>query len=155
MLTRGVLSLVLAVMACAAAQAAAIRSVKADGTGTYPTIQAAIDVAAAGDEVVLQPGTYTGDGNRDIDFRGKAITVRSTNPRDPAVVAATVVDCQAEYPDCHRGFLFASGETASSILSGLTIRNGQTYDSPVRRHPLRWREPHDPVLSSCQQPCDL
>jgi len=42
----------------------------------YPTIQAAVNAAVDGDEVIVAPGTYTGEGNRDIDFLGKAITVR-------------------------------------------------------------------------------
>ncbi|NIO84487.1 MAG: hypothetical protein GTN53_28595, partial [Candidatus Aminicenantes bacterium] len=50
--------------------------VRADGTGDYPTIQAAINAAATGDIIELQTGTYTGNGNRDIDFLGKVITVR-------------------------------------------------------------------------------
>ncbi|MHC5184552.1 MAG: hypothetical protein ACYSPI_09805, partial [Planctomycetota bacterium] len=53
----------------------AVISVDPNGTGDYPTIQAAIDAAVDNDVVVLNPGTYTGDGNRDIVFPGKAITV--------------------------------------------------------------------------------
>ncbi len=43
----------------------------------YPTIQAAIDAAGDGDRVMVFNGTYTGAGNTDLDFGGKAITVRS------------------------------------------------------------------------------
>ena len=42
-----------------------------------PTIQAAIDAAVDGDEVVVGDGVHTGAGNLDLDFGGKAITVRS------------------------------------------------------------------------------
>ena len=45
--------------------------------GPKRTIQAVIGVAVNGDEVVIAPATYTGAGNRDCDFLGKAITVRS------------------------------------------------------------------------------
>ena len=48
----------------------------------YPTIQAAIDDANNSDIVLVAPGTYTGDGNRDIDFRGKAITLRTRKTID-------------------------------------------------------------------------
>ncbi|MHC4527306.1 MAG: right-handed parallel beta-helix repeat-containing protein, partial [Planctomycetota bacterium] len=86
----------------------------------YPTIQDAIDWAFAGATVVVAPGSYTGAGNKNLDFGGKAITVRSTDPTDPCVVAATVIDCQGS----GRGFRFHSGEDANSVVSGLTITRG-------------------------------
>jgi len=85
----------------------------------YDTIQSAIE--AARDTVIVQPGTYTGQGNRDIDFLGKAITVRSTDPNDPGVVAATIIHCGGTTTEPHRGFVFQSGEDANSVLAGLTV----------------------------------
>ena len=49
----------------------------------YPTIQAAIDAAFDGDEVVIADGLYTGTGNTGIRLAAKAITVRSASG-DPA-----------------------------------------------------------------------
>ncbi|HUV40799.1 MAG TPA: LamG-like jellyroll fold domain-containing protein, partial [Sedimentisphaerales bacterium] len=95
----------------------------------YTTIQEAIDAAWGGDTVIVAEGTYTGTGNKNLDFLGKAITVRSTDPEDPCVVAATVIDCEQS----GRGFVFQSNEDADSILTGLTITNGRiagTYAIP-------------------------
>ncbi len=92
--------------------------------GPKRTIQAAIDVAEPVDVVVVAPCSYTGAGNRDLDFGGKAITVRGADPSDPNVVAATVVDCQGTKAEPHRGFVFRNGEGADSVVAGLTITNG-------------------------------
>ncbi len=86
----------------------------------YATIQPAVDDANEGDVIVLSPGTYTGENNRDIDFDGKAIVVRGSHPYNPDVVAATVVDPNG----AGRGFVFDSNEDANSYLNGLTITNG-------------------------------
>ena len=83
----------------------------------HPTIQSAIDAANAGDTVIVAPGRYTGDGNRDIDFLGKAITVRSENGPENCII-----DCNGTETEPHRGFLFHNGEDANSILDGFTIR---------------------------------
>lgn len=103
--------------------------VEDDGSGDYPTIQAAIDAASTWDIIEVQPGTYIGDGNRDIDFKGKAITVRSMNPNNPDIVAATIIDCEGTESTPHRGFHFYHDEDANSILAGLTITNGYTVNS--------------------------
>jgi len=88
--------------------------------GQFFTIQNAIDNTLEGGTVIVAEGTYTGSGNYNIDFRGKAITVRSTDPNDPDVVANTIIDCNS----LGRGFYFHSGEDSNSILAGFTITNG-------------------------------
>jgi parallel beta-helix repeat protein len=105
--------------------------VDANGTGDYPTIQAAINDANDDDTIILQPGTYTGSGNRDIDFLGKAITVRSTIPQDPCVAAATIINCQGSESEPHRGFNFHTGEDSNSVVSGLNIINGHGLTAPI------------------------
>jgi hypothetical protein len=97
-------------------------------TPEYPTIQAAIDAAADGCIIIIAPGTYTGPGNRDIDFLGKAIAVRSEDPNDPDIVATTIIDCSGTPAERHRGFYLHTEEGQSSILNGLTITNGYAPD---------------------------
>ncbi|KPJ53302.1 hypothetical protein AMJ39_05200 [candidate division TA06 bacterium DG_24] len=85
----------------------------------YPTIQAGIDAAVDGDTVLVADGTYTGDGNRDIDFGGTSIVVMSENGPE-----ATIIDCEGSEQEHHRGFLFHTGEDANAVVQGFTIRNG-------------------------------
>ena len=82
----------------------------------YPTIQAAINASVDGDVVLVADGTYTGDGNRDIDFAGRAITVEGAG--------LCIIDVEADMADPHRAFWFHSGEDDDSIVRGLTVRNG-------------------------------
>jgi parallel beta-helix repeat protein len=84
--------------------------------GSYPTIQSAIDVASDGDGVLVADGTYTETGNKNLDFKGKAIYLKS-------VGGATncIIDCE----NFGRGFYFHTNETPSSVIDGFTIRNGR------------------------------
>jgi hypothetical protein len=96
--------------------------VNPEGTGDFPTIQAAIDACVDGDIVELTDGTFTGDGNRDMDYLGKTITIQSQNG-NPEIC---VIDCEGIETDPHRGFCFQSGEQAESVLMGVTIQGGWT-----------------------------
>ena len=90
----------------------------------YPTIQAAIDIAFNGEMVIVADGTYTGPGNRDIDFLGKAITVKSANGPENCII-----DPNGSEADGHRGFYFHNGEDPDSILDGFTIKKGYIIGS--------------------------
>ncbi len=91
---------------------------KEDGSFEHPfdSIQEAINKSIPGDTVIVLPGTYTGEGNYDIDYDGKVITVRSKEGPETCII-----DCEMQ----GRGFDFHSGEGANSVLEGFTITNGQ------------------------------
>jgi hypothetical protein len=84
----------------------------------FQSIQRAIDAAKTFDTVVVHPGVYRGG----IDFKAKAITVKSVDPNDPSSVATTVIDGSGGVA----AVTFQTGETEYSVLLGLTIRNGFT-----------------------------
>jgi len=80
----------------------------------YDYVQHAVAAAEPGDQVVAAPGLYA----ERIDFAGKPVTVRSTDPGNPAVVAATTL-C-----GCGNVVTFVHGEDANSVLDGLTVTGG-------------------------------
>ncbi|MHC4489872.1 MAG: right-handed parallel beta-helix repeat-containing protein, partial [Planctomycetota bacterium] len=67
----------------------------------------------------MADGTYTGVGNQDIDFLGKAITLRSENGPENCII-----DCNGSETENHRGFYFHSGEDHNSVVCGFAITNG-------------------------------
>jgi hypothetical protein len=90
-----------------------------NGFADFTTIQAAISdpCTVDGDEIEVAPGTYP----EAIDFGGKAITLRSTDPNDPNVVAATIIN--GSYNKYHV-VKCVSGEDANTVLEGFTITGG-------------------------------
>ncbi|MHC4458180.1 MAG: right-handed parallel beta-helix repeat-containing protein, partial [Planctomycetota bacterium] len=123
---------------------AQVITVDDNGPADFNSIQLAIDSAIDGDTVIVAPGTYTGPGNRDIDFLGKPITVRSSDPNDPNIIAATIINCEGSWEQPYRGFYFHRGENVSSVLDGLTITNGRAkYGGGIRFYES------SPTISNC------
>jgi len=83
----------------------------------YDNIQDAIDAANDGNTVIVADGTYMGTKNKNLSFGDKSLTVRSENGP-----ANCIIDCQ----DSGRGFYFNNGEGADWVVSGFTIRNGNS-----------------------------
>ncbi|MEN6307706.1 MAG: S8 family serine peptidase [Anaerohalosphaeraceae bacterium] len=116
----------------------------------YATIGQAVAAANNGDTVVIHPGTYQYDSNRNLlpgivvpdpenpgetKLVGKNITIRSKNPEDPTVVASTVIDCQATENTSNdnsprRAFQFVEGHDATMVVDGLTIINAMAVNNP-------------------------
>ncbi|MBN1506690.1 MAG: right-handed parallel beta-helix repeat-containing protein [Sedimentisphaerales bacterium] len=84
-------------------------------TGTcYDYIQHAIDAASDTDVIAVKEGTY----HEKLCFRGRAVTVTSTDARDRHVCANTILEGAGQL------VTFADGEDSNSVLSGFTIRGG-------------------------------
>ena len=83
--------------------------------GNFNTIQAAINASANGDVIQVAPGTY----KENLDFMGKAITVRSTQGPYRTTLNA---DSQGS------GALFINGEKSNTVFKGFRIINGTGTD---------------------------
>jgi hypothetical protein len=115
-----------------------------DGSGDFPSIQAAVDAATDGDVIALTDGTFTGEGNRDIDYRGKAITVQSQS----GTPEECVIDCEGSETDPHRGFYFRKEEQVESVLAGVTVQGGWAV-SPDFGGAVRCEGGSSPTVMSC------
>lgn len=89
--------------------------------GDYSTIQAAIDAAAAGDIVLVAPGTYV----ENLNFQGKAITLKSSDgPKTTVIDGGSPTD-----PNYGSVVLFENNEGRDSVIQGFTLINGTgTFD---------------------------
>ena len=92
------------------------------GTWDFGTIQAALDASTNGDTIIVLPsaGAPGGAYVENIVFPARAVTLRSINPEDPAIVAGTVIYGDKAEPVV----TFAEGTPPEAALEGFTITNG-------------------------------
>jgi len=139
-------ALVLAFAVGAGGASARTWNVHEDGSGDAPTIQAAIDSAAAGDTVLVSPGVYTAieidqtGSFSAVDMKSGVALVSSGGPEvtvievtsEEVTRGATVVNCNPF--TLIEGFTFTGGDAFSGagILidkSSLTVRNNIIFDA--------------------------
>lgn len=97
--------------------------------GDYTSIQAAINAATNGKDILVHNGIY----QENIDFLGKAITVRTTE--------GAVIDGS----NSGNVVTFNSGESSNSVLDGFTITNGSaTYGGGIY-----CSSSSSPLISNC------
>jgi hypothetical protein len=86
-----------------------------DGKADFNNIQAAVDAASNGDEIVVMPGTYTSSGSYVVNMNGKEVLLRSQEGPQ-----STIVSGQNQ----RTVFYCGNNETTSTIISGFTITQG-------------------------------
>jgi hypothetical protein len=93
-----------------------IITVDDDAPADFDNIQAAVNDCNVGDIIIVQPGLYL----ENINFLGKNITLTSTEPNNPDIVASTIIDGN----EAGSVVTFAGTESADCLLAGFTITRG-------------------------------
>lgn len=83
----------------------------------YNNIQSAVNAAVDFDTITVLPGTYSGDGNINIDLLGKKIYLRSQDGPEN-----TIIDCQ----QLDRAFYLHLYEDSTTVIDGFSIINGES-----------------------------
>ena len=85
------------------------------GAGDFVTIQEGLNAADNGDTVLVAPGTYSGNGNRNLEFYANVV-LKGTGTRDEVVI-----DCEG----VGRGFRIVG---RSPVIENLRVANGDTVE---------------------------
>jgi hypothetical protein len=90
-----------------------------DGTGDFPTIQAAIDAATDGDVIELGDGTFRGAGNHPLQLTEDLI-IRSTSG-DPD---RCIIDCEGSASAHSLGLAVWPSAPSTAMIQGLSVVHG-------------------------------
>jgi len=105
--------------------------------GDSATIQAGINGADSGDTVMVGDGVYSGEGNGNMSFLGKAIVLTSENGPEYTIVKVS---------DDYKGtlFYFSSNEDTTSQIQNITFRGPFSfYDFSIAINSA------SPLISNC------
>jgi hypothetical protein len=103
------------------------------------TIQTAINGASSGDTIIIYPGTY----HENLNLLGlDRITLRGTNPSDPATVLETIIDGSASGPVI---YLPSTDNAPTITINGLTIQNGSGQNGGGICNAMRYQ----PIIENC------
>ena len=99
-------------------------SVSGDGQSwetAFRTIEEGMEAASDGATIIVARGVYF----ENVRFGGRNVILRSTDPLDPEVVGATIIDGGKAGPVVS----FEGSEDETCVVSGFTIRNGDDSTS--------------------------
>jgi hypothetical protein len=99
------------------------------GTGEphrpFRDIASGVAKARAGETVIVADGNYTGPGNRNLNFFGRDLSLRSANGP-----LGCVIDCE----NLGRALVATHNESLSSLVQGFTIRRGNTEAAQTQNY---------------------
>ena len=81
----------------------------------FSCLREALEVISDGDVILVADGVYTGEGNKDLNCTGKAVTIRSENGPENCII-----DCEND----GRAFTFGRDENGDIAIDGFTICHG-------------------------------
>ncbi len=83
----------------------------------FTSIQNAISSAKHYDTIQVSPGFYS----EHINYLGRLISITSTDPNDPNIIANTIIDGDGT----GNIVSFSNAESSNCVLKGITIQNGE------------------------------
>ena len=90
----------------------------------FATIQEAIDASVEGDTIVVPDGLYVGDGNYELNFGKKGLTLISCNGPQ-----STIIDAQG----AGRIAEFSGDDDTTTTVVGITLRGGSEENGALLR----------------------
>ena len=63
-----------------------IMGIDDDPDADFDTIQAAVDAASDGDEILVMPGTYTGSGDAVVTMNGRSLLLHSSDGAEVTII---------------------------------------------------------------------